>query len=123
MDDVSVNLRAMAGLAVTLVALGIGLVATYSNVAQCRGPRERAYVIRHCVFAWLAIVTLLGLAFALPPPYRYVPLLLYFVHLPLAIYRFAGRHQLVRRLESIESARRRAGRAGPPAAPGRQQAA
>jgi len=91
-----------------LVLLGVALVggglASWSNIRQTRGPRERSFVIRVCLLSWLLILSMLGLMYLLPAPYRYVAMLVYFVGLPILIYRWAKTHQLIRQLDAREGA-------------------
>lgn len=112
------TINAWLGFLITGVALGIGGVATYTNVRNSRGPLERRFVIWHCVAAWAAILLLLGLVTLTPFPWNLIWLALYFVHLPIAIYRFASKHQLIRVLEARDAAQAdRAPREKKPAAP------
>lgn len=93
----------IAGLILLGIALIGGGLASWSNIRQARGPRERAFVIRVCLLSWALILSMLGLMYLLPSPYRYVAMLAYFVGLPLLIYRWARTHQLIRLLEERES--------------------
>jgi len=93
------------GLLITGAALLGGGLATYTNIRNARGPRERRFVSWNCVAAWTAILLLLFLVILTPFPWNGIWLILYFVHLPIAIYRFASKHQLLRILEAREAAR------------------
>jgi len=101
----ALTINGWLGLLITGAALGIGGLATYTNIRNARGPRERRFVLWHCVAAWTAMLLLLFLVVLTPFPWSIVWLALYFVHLPIAIYRFASKHQLIRILEAREMER------------------
>ena len=92
--------RAMFGLTLLAVALIGGGLASWSNIRQTQGPRERAFVIRICIIAWVLILSMLGLMYVLPVPYRYAVMLFYFFGLPVLIYRWSKTHQLIRLMEA-----------------------
>lgn len=101
--NTTLTFSAWAGLLLTAVALLIGGAATITNIRNVRGPRERRFVLFHCAAAWTAILALLVLVAVTPSPWRFLWLIPYFVHLPLAIYRYASKHQLIRVLEEREA--------------------
>lgn len=86
------------------IGIGTGLAATISNLRSAKGPRERAFVRFNCLAAWAVVALLLAMIYYLPSPWRYLVLIPYFVHLPIATYRSATKRQLIRRLEEMESA-------------------
>lgn len=96
------SLQAITGITLVAVALIGGGVATYANVRNARGPRERAFVWRVCVAGWSLIVSMLALMYLLPAPYRYLTVFVYFVICPWLIYRWSNTHQLIRILEKRE---------------------
>lgn len=101
------TINAWLGLLITAFALVVGGFATLTSIRGARGPRERRFVLWHCAGAWTAILLLLGLVVVTPFPWNLAWLGLYFIHLPIAIYRFASKHQLLRVLESREAGRER----------------
>jgi len=96
------SLQAITGITLVAIALIGGGVATYANVRNARGPRERAFVWRVCVAGWSLIVSMLALMYLLPAPYRYLTVFVYFVICPWLIYRWSNTHQLIRILEKRE---------------------
>lgn len=92
--------KAMFGLTLLAIAIGGGGWASWVNIRQAQGPRERSFVIRICLISWLLILSMLGCMYALPSPLRYAAVLFYFAGLPLLIYRWAKTHQLIRKLEA-----------------------
>ena len=96
------SLQAIFGLTLVAIALIGGGVATYANVRNARGPRERAFVWRVCVAGWALIISMLALMYLLPVPYRYLTIFVYFVICPWLIYRWSNTHQLIRILEQRE---------------------
>lgn len=97
-----IKVQAIVGLALVAVALVGGGIATYFNVRNARGPRERAFVLRVCIIGWALILSMLGLMYVLPPPYRYITVFVYFVVCPWLIYRWTNTHQLLRILDQRE---------------------
>ncbi|HMP76176.1 MAG TPA: hypothetical protein PKE12_07770 [Kiritimatiellia bacterium] len=94
--------KIIVGLVLVGLALTGGGYASYTNVRDARGPRERRFVIRVCVLGWLLILSMLALVYALPAPYRYITALVYFVVTPVIIYRWSLTHQLLRVLDERE---------------------
>lgn len=90
------------GSVLVAIALIGGGVASWHNVRNARGPRERAFVIQVYLIGWLLILSLLVLAVVLDPPFRYIAMLAYFGVTPWLIYRWALRHQLIRKLDERE---------------------
>jgi hypothetical protein len=96
------SVQAILGLSLVSVALVGGGIATYHNIRETRGPRERRFVWRICVAAWALVLSMLFLMYVLPSPYRYVTFFVYFVVTPWLIYRWTNTHQLIRILEQRE---------------------
>lgn len=94
--------QAIIGSLLVALALIGGGVATYANVRNARGPRERAFVWKVCVAGWGLILSMLFLMYLLPAPYRYITVFVYFVVCPWLIYRWSNTHQLIRILEKRE---------------------
>lgn len=94
----------ISGYLVLGICLGIGIAVTYSNVRSAKGPRERAFCRFHSLAAWGVICLFLALMYWLPTPWRYVVLLPYFIHLPIAVYRASMKRQLLVRLDHMEQA-------------------
>lgn len=98
------SFKVMLGLVLTVIALMGGAAASYLNVRNARGPKERAFVWRVCVVAWTVIVSMLLAVYFLPPPWRYFAAGGYFVVCPILVYRWATTHQLIRMVEERENA-------------------
>jgi Ca2+/Na+ antiporter len=62
-----------------------GAIGTWCSIRNTRGPRERAFMIRASVVAWVAIAVFLALLLLLPHPYRLWMWLPYGILLPLGI--------------------------------------
>lgn len=95
------TLNAILGLMLLLAAAIIGAVALYTNLHNTKGDKERTFVRRNCLMALGTVVLTFALIYYLPNPWRYVVLLIYFVHLPVAIYRASMKRQLIRRAEEL----------------------
>lgn len=94
--------NAMIGIGLILAALVIGVVAIYTSIKNTKGPKERAFVRVNCLSALFTLVIAFTLMYYLiDSPWRYVVLLIYFIHLPVAIYRATTKRQLIRRMEEL----------------------
>lgn len=96
------SIQAISGIFLVAVAVIGGGFATLANIRGARGPRERLFVIRICVAAWLLIASMLALMYFLPSPWRYAAMFFYFFGLPWLIYRWSKQHQLIRMLDERE---------------------
>jgi len=96
--------KAVFGIAVTLLALAMGAVFTYFNIAKSEGPRERKFVFRNCLVVWIVLSACMLLVVLLRSPYHYIPLGSLLILFPVLIYRMSIRHQLVRELERRQTA-------------------
>lgn len=86
-----------------LLAFFGGAMATFHNIHNAQGPRERAYAIRVSVYCWLLVAAMFtALAFTEGSVRKYV-MIGCFVIFPVFIYRWSIRHQLLRLLDQRES--------------------
>ncbi len=90
----------LLGLLIAGTTLVSALAATVNTVRSCRGPLERRFVLWNVAGAWSVLAALFVLMYVVPPPWRYLFLIPYFVHLPVAIYRFTNKALLIREYES-----------------------
>lgn len=97
--SVWLSARAIIGLLVMGVAISGGIVATYYNVRNVSGPKERSFVIQVCTVSWLIVLSLLLFAYFLPSPHRFIVSGLYLVICPLMVFRWTNKHQLIRMIE------------------------
>ena len=95
--------RAIIGLLVMGTAILGGVVATYYNVRNVSGPKERAFVIQVCTVSWLIVLSLLLFAYFLPSPHRFIVAGLYLVVCPMMVYRWTNKHQLIRMIEERDA--------------------
>src|SRR5215510_14279014 len=79
-----------------------GLVGTYFSIKNTSGPRERAFMIKVSIVAWVLITAFLVGLLALPRPFNFLLWLPYGIALPLAIL-WCNRRQLRIRAEEDES--------------------
>mgnify|MGYP001766650848 CR=1 FL=1 len=82
----------------------IGVVATLKNLRSACGPKERAFVARGNLAAWVTCLCFFAAWYFTPHPYSYLLLLAYFAVFPMAVYRFCSKRLLIRRLERIHPA-------------------
>ena len=88
------------GLIGGLVGGGLGLlggaIGTWFSIKNTNGPRERAFMIRVSVIAWVAVTTFLAGLLLLPKPYNWLLWIPYGITLPLAIRSLNRRQQQIR---------------------------
>lgn len=97
------SLHALIGFAMAAAALVMGFAATYTSIRNTKGPRERAFVIRSVLWAWLVLTLLFTLMYFLPVPYNYYMLVPYFIQAPIMTYQMTSKQLLIREMESGES--------------------
>lgn len=78
------------------IGLAGGAVGTYASIKNTGGPRERQFMVRVAIAAWVAITLFLFLLFVLPSPYRWLIWIPYSVALPLAIVSLNRKQQAIR---------------------------
>ena len=96
--------RSMDSLIVGVITGGIiglagGAVGTYASIKNTEGPRERQFMVRAAIPAWVGITLFLVLLFVLPSPYRWLIWIPYGVVLPLAIACLNRKQQAIRKAE------------------------
>jgi hypothetical protein len=84
------------------IALLVGIVLTILNVRDAKGPKERRFVRRACAGIWALVALFIAAEFYLGPPHRYIAGAVFIVLVPLAVYRWAMQHQMIREIESRE---------------------
>jgi Ca2+/Na+ antiporter len=83
-----------------------GAIGTWCSIRNTRGPRERAFMVRASVVAWIAIIVFLALLLLLPHPYRLWMWVPYGILLPFGIMRLNRRLAEIRAGESADDERR-----------------
>ena len=79
-----------------LIGLAGGAAGTYASIKNTQGPRERQFMVRVSVVAWIVITLFLVLLFVLPSPYRWLIWIPYGVALPWAIVSLNRKQQAIR---------------------------
>jgi hypothetical protein len=79
-----------------VLGLAGGAAGTYASIKNTGGPRERQFMVRAAVAAWVGITLFLALLFVLPNPYRWLIWIPYGVALPLAIISLNRKQQAIR---------------------------
>ena len=78
------------------LGLAGGIIGTYFSIKNTNGPRERRFMVKASVVAWIGVSIFLALLFLLPHPYRWFLWIPYGPALVLGI-RFANkRHAQIR---------------------------
>jgi len=79
-----------------VIGLAGGAVGTYASIKNTGGPRERHFMVRAAIAAWVGIMLFLVLLFVLPSPYRWLIWIPYGLALPLAIVSLNRKQQAIR---------------------------
>ena len=90
------------GLVCGVIGLLGGIVGTYFSIKNTAGPRERAFMIRVAVVAWIGITGFLIDLLMLPRPYNFLMWVPYAIALPLGIV-WSNRRQRTIRAEEASS--------------------
>ena len=91
---------AIGGIIGSIAGLAGGIIGTYFSIKNTNGPRERAFMIKASLIAWISVLVFSGLMFALPNSYRYFLWIPYGILLPLAIVTGNRKQQKIRQEES-----------------------
>ena len=75
----------VGGIIGAMIGLAGGAVGTYASIKNTGGPRERQFMVRVAIAAWIGITLFLVVLFVLPSPYRWLIWIPYGLTLPLAI--------------------------------------
>jgi Ca2+/Na+ antiporter len=87
----------------SIIGLAGGIFGTYCSIKNTNGPKERMFMIKASVVAWIAIGIFLALLFLLPHPYRWFMFIPYGILLPVGII-FANKRQAqIRAEESVKT--------------------
>ena len=78
------------------LGLAGGAIGTYASIKNTAGPRERQFMVRTAIVAWVVITLFVILLFVLPSPYRWLIWIPYGVALPLAILSLNRKQQAIR---------------------------
>jgi hypothetical protein len=87
----------------TIGVLG-GLVGTYFSIRNTAGPRERRFMIRVAIVAWIAVSAFVAGLLLLPKPYNLLLWIPYGIALPSGILWCNRRQRLIRGEEGIGAA-------------------
>ena len=92
----------MGGIIGGTVGLAGGAIGTYFSIRNTRGPRERAFMVKASVIAWVVVTAFLVGLLMLPKPYNWLMWVPYGIALPLGI-RWCNQRQLKIRAEEAAS--------------------
>lgn len=90
------DVSTVGGIIGGMIGLAGGAVGTYVSIKNTGGPRERQFMVRVAIAAWIGITLFLVLLFVLPSPYRWFIWIPYGVTLPLAIVFLNRKQQAIR---------------------------
>lgn len=86
----------LGGIIGGVIGLAGGAFGTYASIKNTRGPRERQFMVRAAVAAWVGVTLFLSLLFVLPSPYRWLVWIPYAVALPWGIISLNRKQQAIR---------------------------
>lgn len=97
----TLSIKATIGFILVGVTLVVLMIACYNNIKSAQGPKERAFI----TVASLTVAALLGLLgvllYCLRTPYNLIVTVLFLLTVPVLIYRFSVRRQLIREVERM----------------------
>jgi hypothetical protein len=93
----------VGGIAGGVIGLLGGVVGTYFSIKNTAGPRERAFMIRASVLAWVVMTLFLAGLWLTPLAYRPLLWLPYMLALPVAIHAGNRRQEQIRREETARA--------------------
>jgi hypothetical protein len=91
---------AVGGIVGGVIGVLGGLVGTYFSIKNTAGPRERTFMIRVAVVAWLAVTAFLIGLLMLPRPFNLLLWVPYGIALPLGILWCNRRQRTIRAEEA-----------------------
>lgn len=104
----AVNAGLIGGIIGGLLGLLGGAAGTYFSIRNTSGPRERAFMIRVAIVAWIVITAFLIGLLMLPPPFNFLLWVPYGIALPLGIVWCNRRQRTIRTEEAAASGSRAA---------------
>jgi hypothetical protein len=88
----------IGGLVGGTLGLAGGAIGTYFSIRNTKGPRERFFMVKVSVIAWVVITAFLLGVLMLPKPYNFLLWVPYGIALPLSV-RWCNQRQLKIRTE------------------------
>lgn len=102
MDPSTIGL--IGGIGGSVLGLTGGAIGTYCSIRNTAGPRERAFMIKAAVLAWVSVTMFLAALWFTPFPYRFLLWPPYLLLLPWAIRAGNRRQEQIRREEMADRA-------------------
>ncbi len=100
------NTGLVGGIVGGVLGLLGGVVGTYFSIKNTSGPRERGFMIRVAVVAWIVVTAFLIGLMMLPRPYNFLLWVPYAIALPLGIVWCNRRQRTIRTEEAMSTAPR-----------------
>ena len=97
--DIVINAGMIGGIIGSIVGLVGGVIGTWCSIQNTTGPRERRFMIKASMVAWLALTLFLACLLLLPSPYRWFAWIPYGIFLPLGINAINRNQQRIRQEE------------------------
>ena len=79
------NMGIIGGIIGAIIGLMGGAFGTYCGIKNTNGSKEKTFMIRVSVIAWIGILLFLALFFLVPGPYKFLLFIPYSIILPIAI--------------------------------------
>ncbi|MCK5803636.1 MAG: hypothetical protein KAI66_12420 [Lentisphaeria bacterium] len=93
------NAGLIGGIAGGVIGVIGGAIGTWASIRAAEGPRERDFMVRCSIVAWIFAIIFLGLMFLLPSPWRYCLWVPYGILFPLGLITFNRTLQRIRQEE------------------------
>ena len=99
----TLNVAFLIELVFFLTVFVSSIVGNYMIIRNTQGPREHRFMVRASCAAWTTILAFFLLGYLIPSPWRYLLLVPYFLHLPVATYLTVNKQLLIRKIEEVEA--------------------
>ena len=100
MTTTTLSAQAIAGIVLLVIALGGLAIAGTLNILHAKWPSERRFLFVATTILWVLLIGLMSMMYYFPSPWRFIVLGLYFILIPVLIYRISLRRQLIHEYES-----------------------
>jgi Ca2+/Na+ antiporter len=90
----------VGGVVGSLIGLAGGVFGTYCSIRNCRGPRERAFMVKASIVCWVFVLTFLAALLFIPTWHKHLLWIPYAIVLVWGIRRLNERHLQIRQEES-----------------------
>ena len=100
MTTTTLSAQTIVGIALLAIALGGLVIAGTLNIVHVKWFSERRFLFITTTILWVLLIGLMSMMYYFPSPWRFIVLGLYFILIPVLIYRISLRRQLIHEYET-----------------------